>query len=61
MERKKTLPLASHRAGTLLFWMCWLVYFAAQLGRMNYSVALTGIVDSGFLPKSFANVYLRNL
>lgn len=56
MERKKTLPLASHRAGTLLFWMCWLVYFAAQLGRMNYSVALTGIVDTGFLPKSTAGL-----
>lgn len=56
MKHKQTPTFASHRAGAVLFWICWLVYFSAQLGRLNYSVALTGMVDTGFLPKSTAGL-----
>ena len=31
---------------TFLFWLCWLVYFASYIGRLNYSSAMPAMIMS---------------
>lgn len=48
--------LRDHRASIFLFLLCWFAYFSAYLGRLNYSVALAGMVESGLFTKSDAGL-----
>lgn len=40
----------------LLFWLCWLSYFTAYLGRLNYSACLVEIVNAESWRKSEAGL-----
>lgn len=48
--------LRDHRASIFLFLLCWFAYFSAYLGRLNYSVALAGMVESDLFTKSDAGL-----
>lgn len=39
-----------------LFWLCWIAYFSAYIGRLNYSASLTGIILSEGFSKGQAGM-----
>ena len=43
--QKKLNRIYDGHMQALLFWMCWLVYFASYIGRLNYSSAKMCIRD----------------
>lgn len=44
------------KTSRLLFLLCWFAYFSAYLGRLNYSVALAGMVESQMFSKPDAGL-----
>lgn len=40
-------PLTSMRMGKMVFLLCWLSYFTTYIGRLNYSAAMAGMIESG--------------
>ncbi|MGN1059033.1 MAG: MFS transporter [Clostridia bacterium] len=44
--------LRDTRVSRLLFIMCWIAYAGSYIGRLNYSAALAGMVESGVFTKS---------
>ena len=41
-----------------LFYLCWIVYVAAYLGRLNYSAAMTEIISEGYIAMEQAGLVL---
>ena len=41
-----------------LFYLCWIVYVTAYLGRLNYSAAMTEIISEGYIPMEQAGLVL---
>lgn len=41
IQQKK---IQSKKMQSMLFWLCWIVYFSTYLGRLNYSASLTEII-----------------
>ncbi len=39
---------------TFLFWLCWLVYFASYIGRLNYSSAMPAMIGGSVITASQA-------
>lgn len=46
MENKK---IGEPRMASSLFCLCWLVYFTSYIGRLNYSSAMTVMIEDGVL------------
>lgn len=44
------------RKATAVFWLCWLVYATAYLGRLNFSASLNEMTASGWLTKAQGGV-----
>lgn len=51
MEKKK---LVDKKMGNFLFLLCWCVYFASYIGRLNYSSVMSSIIEEGLLSFSQA-------
>ncbi len=51
---KKMQKLQTPYLARRLFLLCWLVYFSSYLGRLNYSSAMTVMLDEEFLTKAQA-------
>lgn len=39
------MPIDEHRRALLLFWLCWLVYFATNLGRLSYTSSVAIVLQ----------------
>lgn len=52
MERLKKIN--NHKITSLLFWLCWFAYFTSYIGRLNYSSAMTAMIQEDVLTKSQA-------
>lgn len=48
--------LATKHMVFLLFALCWAVYFVSYLGRLNYSAAMTQLLEGGVLQKTQAGL-----
>ncbi len=46
--------ITDKKAVSLLFFSCWIAYFCAYLGRMNYSAAMPALLAGGLLEKTEA-------
>ena len=44
-----TVAKADEKTGKVLFWLAWLVYFSSYLGRLNYSSAMSSILQENIL------------
>ena len=44
------------KKATVLFLLCWVAYFSSYLGRLNYSSAMSSIMDDGVLTLSQAGM-----
>ena len=44
------------KKATVLFLLCWVAYFSSYLGRLNYSSAMSSIMDDGVLTLSQAGL-----
>lgn len=44
------------KKATVLFLLCWVAYFSSYLGRLNYSSAMSSIMDDGVLSLSQAGM-----
>lgn len=54
-EQMKTFYVINdHRKTRFLFWMCWMVYFTSYLGRLNYSSAMTVMIQEAVITKAEA-------
>ena len=52
MEKFKKIE--NHQMTRLLFWLCWFAYFTSYIGRLNYSSAMTAMIQEAVLTKSQA-------
>lgn len=52
MEKFKKIE--NHQMTCLLFWLCWFAYFTSYIGRLNYSSAMTAMIQEAVLTKSQA-------
>lgn len=51
----KTLYVINdYKKTRFLFWLCWMVYFTSYLGRLNYSSAMTVMIQEAIITKSEA-------
>lgn len=50
----KFYVINDQRKARFLFWMCWMVYFTSYLGRLNYSSAMTVMIQETVITKSEA-------
>ncbi|ABX43382.1 MFS transporter [Lachnoclostridium phytofermentans] len=53
IQKKK---LQSEKMQSMLFWLCWIVYFSTYLGRLNYSASLTEIIRAEGFDKGAAGL-----
>lgn len=53
MQRKLNRICDGHMQA-FLFWICWLVYFASYIGRLNYSSAMPAMIGDSVLTASQA-------
>lgn len=53
IQQKK---IQSEKMQSILFWLCWIVYFSTYLGRLNYSAGLTEIIRAEGLDKGAAGL-----
>lgn len=53
IQRKK---IQSEKMQSMLFWLCWIVYFSTYLGRLNYSASLTEIIRAEGFDKGTAGL-----
>ncbi|NBJ92249.1 MFS transporter [Parablautia muri] len=51
MDRMK---LVDKKMGNFLFLLCWCVYFASYIGRLNYSSVMSSMIEEGLLSFSQA-------
>ena len=52
--QKKLNRIYDGHMQALLFWMCWLVYFASYIGRLNYSSAMPAMIGGSVITASQA-------
>ena len=52
--QKKLNRIYDGRMQTLLFWLCWLVYFSSYIGRLNYSSAMPAMIGDSVITASQA-------
>lgn len=52
--QKKLNRIYDGHMQALLFWMCWLVYFASYIGRLNYSSAMPAMIGESVITASQA-------
>lgn len=48
------MKLVDKKMGNFLFLLCWCVYFASYIGRLNYSSVMSSIIEEGLLSFSQA-------
>lgn len=53
IQQKK---IQSEKMQSMLFWLCWIVYFSTYLGRLNYSASLTEIIRAEGFDKGAAGL-----
>lgn len=53
IQQKK---IQSEKMQSMLFWLCWIVYFSTYLGRLNYSASLTEIIRAEGFDKGTAGL-----
>ncbi|HCL04436.1 MAG TPA: MFS transporter, partial [Lachnoclostridium phytofermentans] len=53
IQKKK---IQSKKIQSMLFWLCWIVYFSTYLGRLNYSASLTEIIRAEGFDKGAAGL-----
>ncbi|WP_312371609.1 MFS transporter [Lachnoclostridium sp.] len=53
IQKKK---IQSKKMQSMLFWLCWIVYFSTYLGRLNYSASLTEIIRAEGFDKGAAGL-----
>lgn len=51
---RKLRKITDNRTAMLLFLLCWAAYFTSYIGRLNYSSAMTAMIQEGILTKSQA-------
>ena len=51
---KRMRKIANSRDAQLLFFLCWFAYFTSYIGRLNYSSAMTAMIQEAVLTKSQA-------
>ncbi|MEG2571106.1 MAG: MFS transporter, partial [Clostridia bacterium] len=49
--RKCYEPVESAHLASMLFILCWFIYFSTYIGRLNYSAAMTQMISDGFFAK----------
>lgn len=54
MEQKSAGIVKDDRMAWALFGVCWIVYFASYIGRLNYSSAMPSMMEEGYLGASQA-------
>lgn len=52
--QKKLNRIYDGHMQALLFWLCWLVYFASYIGRLNYSSAMPAMIGGSVISASQA-------
>ena len=52
--QKKLNRIYDGHMQALLFWLCWLVYFASYIGRLNYSSAMPAMIGGSVITASQA-------
>lgn len=51
---QKFKKITDHRVTLFLFFLCWFAYFMSYIGRLNYSSAMTAMIQEEVLAKSEA-------
>ena len=51
---KQMRKIENSRDAQLLFLLCWFAYFTSYIGRLNYSSAMTAMIQEAVLTKSQA-------
>ena len=51
---KRMRKIENSRDAQLLFLLCWFAYFTSYIGRLNYSSAMTAMIQEAVLTKSQA-------
>lgn len=51
---KRMRRIESPKVARLLFLLCWFAYFTSYIGRLNYSSAMTEMIQGTILTKSQA-------
>ena len=51
---KQMRKIENSRDAQLLFLLCWFAYFTSYIGRLNYSSAMTAMIQEAVLAKSQA-------
>ena len=51
---KRMRKIESPKVSQLLFLLCWFAYFTSYIGRLNYSSAMTAMIQEAVLTKSQA-------
>ena len=52
--QKKLNRIYDGHMQAFLFWLCWLVYFASYIGRLNYSSAMPAMIGGSVITASQA-------
>ncbi|MEG0691534.1 MAG: MFS transporter, partial [Oscillospiraceae bacterium] len=48
---KRYKAIDSAKLANIIFILCWIAYFSTYIGRLNYSAAMTQMIDESFLSK----------
>lgn len=52
--QKKLIRIKDDKLQAMLFCLCWLVYFASYIGRLNYSSAMPDMIGNSVISASQA-------
>ncbi|MCL1794262.1 MAG: MFS transporter [Oscillospiraceae bacterium] len=52
MKIKRYISLNDEKKESILFLICWAIYFCIYTGRLNYSAAMVQMVNDGFVTKA---------